>query len=87
MKLAEVLSGSGAAGARRSDGVHWVLVHRSRSGYHLTRYTPDALGQLQSAAWTFPNLYDLLVFARAQRFEDVDAEADDWQSASGSLPE
>lgn len=40
MKLTEALSGSGATGARRSDGFHWVLVHRSRSGYHLTRYTP-----------------------------------------------
>ena len=54
----------------------------SRSGYHLTRYTPDAQGQPQSAAWTFPNLYDLLVFAQAQGFDEMNAEADDWQSAS-----
>ena len=81
MKLTEALSGRRAAGARRSDGCHWALVHRSRSGYHLTRYTPVVPGQQQSASWIFPNLYDLLVFARAQGFEEVDAEADDWQSA------
>lgn len=50
MKLTEALRGSGVASARCSDGFHWVLVHRSHSGYHLTRYTPDAQGQLQSAA-------------------------------------
>lgn len=87
MKLTEALSGRGAAGARRSDGVHWALVHRSRGGYHLTRYTPDAQGLLQSAAWTFSNLYDLLVFARTQGFVEVQAEADDWQSASGAPAE
>ena len=86
MKLTEAHSGGGVAIARRSDEVHWALVHRSGSGYHLTRYTPDALGQLQSAVWTFPNLYDLLVFARAQGFEEVQAEADDWQRAPGSQP-
>lgn len=86
MKLTEALSGSSVAGARRSDGFHLVMVHQSRCGYHLTRFTPDAQGQLQSIAWTFLNLYDQLVFARTQGFVEVDAAADDWQAVDVAPP-
>jgi hypothetical protein len=32
----------------------------------------------------FLNLYDLLVFARASGFAEVDAEATDWRVVAGS---
>ena len=83
MTLTEALSGSRLAGAERSAGGTTVLIHRSRQGYHLTRYTPDAPGRAQAQRWVFPNLYDLLVFARAQGFAEVDAQATDWRAVSG----
>jgi hypothetical protein len=83
MKLTEALSGSPLAGAERSAGSSTVLIHRSRQGYHLTRYTPDEQGRPQSHRWVFSNLYDLLVFARSKGFAEVDAEATDWHAFSG----
>lgn len=82
MTLTEALSGSRLAGAERSAGGIAVLIHRSRQGYHLTRYAPGDVGLSQSQRWVFPKLYDLLVFARTQRFADVDAEAADWRAIS-----
>ena len=83
MTLTEALSGSRLAGAERSAGGIAVLIHRSRQGYHLTRYAPDEAGRAQSQRWVFPNLYDLLVFARTSLFAEVDAEATDWRAVSG----
>ena len=84
MTLTEALSGSRLAGAERSVGGTTVLIHRSRQGYHLTRYAPDASGRAQAQRWVFPNLYDLLVFAHAQEFTEMDAEATDWRTVSAS---
>ena len=84
MTLTEALSGSRLAGAERSAGDITVLILRSRQGYHLTRYTPGEAGPSQSQRWVFPTLYDLLIFARAQGFAEVDAEATDWRAVSGS---
>lgn len=84
MTLTEALSGSRLAGAERTSGGSTVLIHRSRQGYHLTRYAPDSTGHPQAQRWVFPTLYDLLVFARAQRYDEVDTEATDWLPVSGS---
>ena len=81
MKLTEVLSGGSIAGAERGGAGHWVVIQRSQRGYHLRRYTPDAQGSVQPADWTFPNLYDLLMFARTQGFVEIDPEAGDWRAA------
>ncbi len=84
MKLTEALSGSPLAWAERGSGGCWSIVHRSRSGYHLTRSTPDAPGRSHAQALVFPNCSDLLVFARAQGFAEVDPDAADWHVVSGS---
>ena len=84
MTLTNALSGSRLAGAERSAGGITVLIHRSRQGYHFTRYTPDDAGRTQVQRWVFPTLYDLLVFARAQGFAEVDTEATDWRAVSDS---
>ena len=82
MKLTEALSGKAIAGAERSDQSNGVVIQRSRSGYHLTRYTQHGRGDASPHDWVFPNLYELLVFARTQRFGEVDPEASDWRDAS-----
>ena len=82
MKLTEALSGSSLAGAERGDSGRWTIIHRSRGGYHLTRYTPDEQGRSRSQAWLFPNLYDLLLFAQVQGFGEVNPEATDWRIVS-----
>ncbi len=84
MKLTEVLSGGSIACAERSGAGHLVVIQRSQRGYHLSRYTPDAQGSAQPADWTFPNLYDLLIFARTQGFAEIDPEAVDWHAAYAS---
>ena len=84
MKLTEALSGSALAGAERGASGCWAIIHRSRGGFHLTRYTPDGEGRSLAQSWLFPNLYDLLMFARAEGFAEVDAEATDWQAVYGS---
>ena len=84
MTVTEALKSSRLAGAERSIGGTTVLIHRSRQGYHLTRYPPDDAGRAQAQRWVFPNLYDLLVFARVQGFTEVDGEATDWQTVSES---
>lgn len=83
MTLTEALSGSRLAGAERIAGGITVLIHHRSPLYHLTRYAPDATGRSQAQRWVFPNLYDLLVFAREQEFAEVDAEASDWRAVSG----
>ena len=84
MTLTEALSASRLASAESSAGGTTVLIHRSRQGYHLTRYTPGEAERSQSQRWVFPNRYDLLVFARANGFAEVDAEASNWRAVSGS---
>ena len=78
MKLTEAFIGTHIAGAERGSADVWVIIHRSRGGVHLSRYT-TAQGQRTSQLWTFPNLYELLLFAQTQGFAEVNAEADDWQ--------
>ena len=56
MTLPEALSGSRLAGAERNAGGITVLIHRSRQGYHLTRYTPGEAGPSQQHRWVFPTL-------------------------------
>lgn len=70
MKLSEALSGSPLAGAERGAGGCWSIIHRSWGGFHLTRYTPDGAGRALAQTWLFPNLYDLLLFARSQEFAE-----------------
>lgn len=82
MTLTEALSGSRLAGAERSVGRITVLIHRRSPRYHLTRYTPGEAGRAHAQRWVFPTLYDLLVFARAQGFEEVDADVADWRAVS-----
>ena len=84
MTLTEALSSSRMAGAERSAGGITVLIHRRSPRYHLTRYTRGEAWRSQSQRWVFPNLYDLLVFARTQGFAEVEAEATDWRAVSGS---
>lgn len=84
MKLTEALSGSALAGAERGAGGCWSIIHRSHGGYHLTRYTPDGEGRAQAQTWLFPNLYDLLIFARQHGCAEVDPETTDWREVSGS---
>ena len=67
----------------RSAGSITVLMHRRSLRSHLTRYTPGAAGRFQSQRWVFATLYDLPVFARAQGFREVDAEATNWWAVSG----
>ena len=78
MKLTEAFIGATIAGAERGSAEAWVIIHRSRGGVHLSRYT-TVQGQRTSQLWTFPNLYELLRFAQAQGFAEVDPEAEDWQ--------
>jgi hypothetical protein len=79
VKLTEAFIGPHLAGAERGGAEVWVIIHRSRSGFHLSRYTTAAQGQRTSRLWTFPNLYELLLFAQTQGFAEVDPEAQDWQ--------
>lgn len=75
MKLTEALTGLTVPGAERTVEQHHTLIHRSRAGYHLSRYTSDGSGNLQHSFWTFLNLYELLTFAREQGFTEVDPDA------------
>ena len=82
MRLTEAFIGTGITGAKPGTPEVWVIIHRSRSGFHLSRYITSK-GQRTSQLWTFPNLYDLLLFARNQGFAEVDPEAEDWQPIFG----
>ena len=55
MKLTEAFIGSGIAGAERGSAEVWVIVHRSRGGFHLSR-SLTSQEQRTSQLWTFPNL-------------------------------
>ena len=55
-----------------------AIILRSPGGFQLSRLTV-ADGQRQAQLWGFANLYDLLRFARAQGFVEVDPDAEDWQ--------
>ena len=65
MRLTEAFVSAHIAGAERGGADVWSIVHRSRGGFHLSRYTTTQ-GQRTSQMWTFPNLYDLLIFAQTQ---------------------
>ncbi|HLW00368.1 MAG TPA: hypothetical protein VKT82_17005 [Ktedonobacterales bacterium] len=78
MKLTEAFIRTGVAGAERGNTETWAIIHRSRGGFHLSRYSM-VLGQRTSRLWTFPNLYELLLFAQTQGFAEVDPAAEDWQ--------
>lgn len=78
MKLTKAFISSHITGAERGTAEEWVIIHRSRGGFHLSRYT-TMQGQRASHLWTFPNLYKLLLFAQTQGFAEVNAEAEDWQ--------
>lgn len=78
MKLSEALMSTHIAGAERGTANAWVIIHKSRGGFHLSRYT-TIQEQRTSRLWTFPNLYDLLLFAQTQGFAEVDPDAKDWQ--------
>lgn len=84
MKLSEAFIGNRLAGAQRGSDRVWSIVHRSRGGFHLSRYMTNAQGHQASDLWTFPNLYELLLFAQAQGFAEVDPDAEDWQPAYGA---
>ena len=78
MKLTEAFIRTGVAGAERGNSETWAIIHRSRGGFHLSRYS-TAQGQRAASLWSFPNLYELLLFARAQEFSEIDPQAEDWQ--------
>ncbi len=78
MKLTEAFISTHIAGAERGTADAWVIIHRSRGGFHLSRYLTTQ-GQRTSQLWTFPNLYELLLFAQTQGFGEVDPYAEDWQ--------
>lgn len=78
MKLTEAFISTHIAGAERGTADAWVIIHRSRGGFHLSRYL-TAEGLRTSQLWTFPNLYELLLFAQTQGFAEVDPDAEDWQ--------
>ena len=78
------LSSSRLASAERGIGGTTVLIHRRSPRSHLTRYSSGEAARSQSQCWVFPNLYNLLVFARAEGFAEVDAQATDWRTVSGS---
>lgn len=82
MRLTEAFFGTGITEAERGTPEVWVIIHRSRSGFQLSRYVTRQ-EQRTSQFWTFPNLYDLLLFARDQGFAEVDPEAEDWQPIFG----
>lgn len=84
MKLTEALVGTHFAGAERGSASVRVLILRRQHRFHLSRITTDAQGKLTSQFWTFPSLYDLLLFARAQGFAKVDPDAADWQPVLAS---
>lgn len=83
MTLTEARSLSHLEGAERSVGGTTVLIHRSHHGYHLTRSAPDDVERTPAQRWVPSTLDDLLVFARDERFTEVDAEATDWRAISG----
>jgi ABC-type Zn uptake system ZnuABC Zn-binding protein ZnuA len=78
MKLAEAFLGNAFAGAERGSEAAWSIIHHSRGGFHLSRSLLTE-GQRTSHVWTFPNLYELLLFAQQEGFAEIDPEAEDWQ--------
>lgn len=78
MKLTEAFIGIHIAGAGRGSAEVWGIIHWSGGGFHLSRYT-TVQGQRTSHLWAFPNLFELLLFARREGFAEVDVEAENWQ--------
>ncbi len=78
MKLADAFIGSSLVGVQRSSATAQTIILRGPGGFQLSRLTM-ADGPRQSQLWRFSSLYDLLLFARAQGFAEVDSTAEDWQ--------
>lgn len=85
MKLTDAFIGSHGAGAQRGSTDAQTIILRGPGGFQLSRLTTDAQGHSQTYLWTFASLYDLLLFARAQGFAEVDPQADDWQLVDAAL--
>ena len=83
MKLADAFIGSHLIGVQRSSTTAQAIILRGPGGFQLSRLTV-ADGQRQSQLWRFTSLYDLLLFARAQGFAEVDSTAEDWQPVAAS---
>ena len=79
MKLTDAFIGSHLAGVQRSNAAAQTIILRGPGGFQLSRLTTAADGRSQSHLWRFANLYDLLRFARAQGFVEIDPTAEDWQ--------
>ena len=82
MKLTDAFIGSHLAGAHRSSADAQTIILRGPGGFQLSRLTA-ANGRSQSHLWRFASLSDLLLFARAQGFAEVDPTAEDWQLIAG----
>jgi hypothetical protein len=85
VKLTDAFIGSHVAGAQRGSADAQTIILRGPGGFHLSRATTDADGRSQSQLWLFASLYDLLLFARAQGFAEVDPTAEDWQPVAAAL--
>lgn len=83
MKLADAFIGSHHVGVQRSSAAAQAIILRGPGGFQLSRLTV-ADGQRQAQLWRFASLYDLLLFAHAQGFAEVDPDAQDWQPVAVS---
>ena len=78
MKLTDAFIGSHLFGVQRGNTAAQTIILRGPGGFQLSRFTTAADGQSHSHLWRFANLYDLLHFARAQGFVEIDPLAEDW---------
>jgi hypothetical protein len=83
VKVTDAFIGTQLAGVQRSSATAQAIILRSPGGFHLSRLT-TADGQRQAQLWRFASLYDLLLFARAKGFTEVDPDAEDWQPVAAS---
>lgn len=83
MQLTDAFLGSHLIGVQRSSATAQAMILRGPGGFQLSRLTMVD-GRSQAHLWRFDNLYDLLRFARAQGFAEVDPDAQDWQPVAAS---
>ncbi len=83
VKLTDAFIGSQLVGVQRRSATAQASISRSPGGFQLSRLTV-ADRQRQSQLWRFTSLYDLLLFAHAQGFAEVDPDAQDWQPVAAS---
>jgi len=83
VKLTDAFLGSRLIGVQRSSADAQAILLRGPGGFQLSRLTV-ADGQRQAQLWTLASLYGLLLVARAQRFTEVDPDAQDWQPVAAS---